>query len=127
MEIRTNILIPAQIEAEIDEFVTFLNTKGINDLTVMYGWACNLNYKELYQKIPLATEKLKQFIVQSIENGVYKIGQCDLFIQTNQDELEFVLCHEADIHFKTTNALLVQEMKSNWQAKDYQWYEVGKA
>ena len=123
MEIITNALSTAQFKHEINEIITFLNAKGIADLTVMYGCACNLEQEKLYQEIPLSTEKLKLLITQSIENGVFEIGQCDLFIPSEKDGTEFLLCYEFDIHFKTTNTQWLKEMQLNWQAKGYKWYE----
>jgi len=89
----------------------------------MYGWACKLDIDELWKDIPIAIDGLGQFIQQSIERGGYNPARSDLFIQTEDGVVQFLLCHESDIHLKTESSELLQEVKPHWVSQGYRGYE----
>ncbi|MEM7343214.1 MAG: hypothetical protein AAF485_03145 [Chloroflexota bacterium] len=119
MEIKTVILSKSQFELIIQDILIFLNEKRIKSVTTIYGWACNVEIDDLYQDIPISTDNLKQFLIENIENGVYEVGESDLFIENKETDVQFLLCHESDIHFTTKNMQLLQEVRDSWKRKGY--------
>jgi hypothetical protein len=61
-------------------------------------------------------------VVQSEQKGIFRLGQCDLHIEDRQKTLEFLLCHESDIHFASADQRLVEQIISLWHAKGIALY-----
>ncbi len=124
MELRTELLTQPQLEREISSIINFLQCKGKHDLVVSYGWGCDLDVNELYQEKPLPLLELHSFIVQSIQLGIFAVGKADLYINSQDEEIGFVLCHESNVHVTTQNRELAQEVASEWAERGYSYYEI---
>jgi len=81
---------------------------------VSYGWGCRLEIDDLWQGRPVPTTGLRAFIRESIERGVFPLGDGDLFIEAPSKLFRFQICHESDLHFRSEEPLLVDDVRSRW-------------
>ena len=125
MELRTQVLTAAQWEQEIGNLIYLLQVKGKHELIVSYGWGCDLDMDDLYQEVPLPLSDLREWIVQAAVSGVFTLGEGTLHIRSQDKEVEFELCHEADIHVTTENKEMAQEVACGWTARGITFYEIG--
>ena len=108
---------------EIEEIAAFFKQFGAEELTVCYGYDCNLDPKEWYQEIEIKTDELLGFLSRSIAEGIYHLAEDNFHIQSKSLALEFMLCHENDIHLTTDNEEVRAYMKAKWAAKVPPGYE----
>ena len=127
MELRTQVLTAAQWEQEIGNLIYLLQVKGKHELIVSYGWGCDLDMNDLYQEVPLLLSHLREWIEQSTASGIFALGEGTLHIHSQDKEIEFELCHEADIHVTTENKELAQEVACGWTARGIAFYEIVSA
>jgi len=123
MEIITQTLTTEQIRNELGYIVDFFRAHGTEELTVRYGWSCNLPMDELWQDIATTAEGLPRLVERSIADGLYPIGDADLFIRDRPGRVEFLLCHESDVHCESTDMEIVEQVKQQWQKRGYGGYE----
>ena len=124
MEFRTAVLTKPQLEQEISGIIRFLLSNGKHDLNVSFGWGCYLDDDELYQAKSLPLLDLSAFIARSIESDLFSLGEGDFFIESQDGEIRFVLCHESDIHMTAKNRELAQQVASGWESRGYAPYEI---
>jgi len=125
VEIRSGILTQTQLEGEVSTIIDVFQAQHCDNLLVSYGWECDLDPDELYQEKPMPLSSLRDFIRQSTNDGIFELGNADLLISSRDRSVEFVLCHEADIHM-TASRELTNEIGKNWKAKGYSYYEVDR-
>lgn len=124
MEFTTERLTSAQLEQEVDNILNFLRSKHKNDLVVSYGWGCDLEMDALYQEKRLPLSELHDFIEQSIQSGIFVLGESDLAIDSQDRKLGFILCHESDIHVTAEDSEVAKEMAAAWASRGYTCYEI---
>ena len=124
MEFRTGTLTPAQMRDGVDNLVAFLRQRSKQDVFVSYGWGCDLDVDELYRDRPLALSSLNGFISRSEQDGVFMLGEAGLYIESADRAVQFVLCHEADVHATTKDANIAEQIGSAWADKGYPYYQV---
>lgn len=122
MELRTGTLTLTQMQDEVSSIASLLRRTGKHDLLVSYGWACDLDIDELYQDRPLPLSDLSGFIARSEQDGVFTLGEADLYIESADHAVQFVLCHESDVHLTTDDAAMAEEVGTGWAAKGYPYY-----
>ena len=115
----TGPLTPTQLLEEVPQIVKWLQSNGIDDLVVEYGWGCNLEPGQLWQDIEVRLAELAAFIQNSIEKGIYSPGQSDLVLQDRDRTFECLFCHESDIHLATQHGALIAEAARRWLDKGY--------
>src|SRR6185295_17819842 len=115
----TGPLTPVQILDEVPEIVKLLQSSGIENLMVEYGWGCKLESSRLWQDIEVRLQDLVAFIRHSIEDGIYSPGQADLVLQDRDRTFECLFCHESDIHLVTDDDGLITEATRRWIDKGY--------
>lgn len=125
MEIATEYLTSHRWTQEVDYLAEFLQDKGKQELTVSYGWGCDLDMDDLYQEIPLPLSHLREWIEQSTASGVFTLGESILHIYSQDRDISIDLGDEGDIHVTTENTELAQEVASGWTARGITYYEVG--
>ncbi len=105
----------------VDEFVfvcsLFLDSGSV-EVSVMYGWACNLDFDALWKRKDIAVANLYDWIQSSIQLGIYEPGQADIFLEDGEI-LQIKLCHEADIHITAESAAIIEKCASRWLRKGY--------
>lgn len=127
MEIATEDLTSHRWTQEIDYLVKFLQDKGKQELTVSYGWGCDLDMDDLYQEVPLPLSHLREWIEQSTASGIFTLGQSILHIYSQDGEICIDLGDEGDIHVTTENKELAQEVAFGWTARGITFYEIVSA
>ncbi len=115
MELRTKTLDLPVLAKQLDSIVELCARFSPETVVVLYGWACNLDTPDLWQKMPTPTAALRTFIRASMERGVYDLGESDLYIQDTDESFRFLLCHESDIHFRSLDQTLVDIVEAAWQ------------
>ena len=115
----TGPLTPAQLLDEVPEIVKLLQSSGIENLTVEYGWGCKLETSQLWQDIEVRLQDLVAFILSSIEKGIYSPGCADLVLQDRDRTFECLFCHESDIHLVTEDDGLITQATRRWLDKGY--------
>jgi hypothetical protein len=124
MDIRTHSLTGPQWDQEIDRLVSFLQDKDKHELTVSYGFGCDLEMDDLHQETPLPLSELCAWLAQSAEAGIFAFGESDLHIRSSDREVELYLGHECDIHLMTDNKELAQEVTAEWARCGFAPYQV---
>lgn len=125
MEIATEDLTPLRWAQEIGHLVEFLQDTGKHELTVSYGWGCDLDMGDLYQEVPLPLSHLREWIEQSTASGIFTLGESMLHIYSQDREISIDIGDEGDVHVTTENKELAQEVVSGWTARGITYYEVG--
>src|SRR5688572_4046849 len=107
---------------EIDALVAFLAGLDIHQVAITYGWGCNA--RSIEQPVTVPTTALVEFLHKSIAQGIYHLGEDNLYIEANFGAhaveertvtLKIKLCHEADIHFETTDTAIEARLQAEWQ------------
>jgi hypothetical protein len=88
---------------------------GETSVRVMYGWACNLPIDELWKPRAIQLSALSDFIHNSERDGVFVVGESDLFIFDDQETTYFQLCHERDMHFVTADQRRLESVIESWK------------
>ena len=115
MRISTEALTVPQLELEISLICGFFRERELEDLTVMYGWSCKVEPEEgLWQYVAVSAGELPSYIQASRDRGIFVLGDSDLHIMARQNDVEFVIGHEADLSFFSNNAAIVNEVRSSW-------------
>ena len=115
VELSTKPLELPVLAQQLDSIVELCARFSPESVVVLYGWACNLDVPDLWQEMPTPTSALRAFIRESMERGVYDLGESDMYIQDPDEIFQFLLCHESDIHFRSTDQALLNIVKAAWQ------------
>ncbi len=119
MELTTGILKVEQIKREIDTIVSLLGGRGVERVAVSYGFGCEIDTDKQYKDIYVPTDRVDGFIEETVTKGIYDWGEYDLYIKSYSPDVEFLLCHESDIHAITDNKEIFEWIKSKWLSSGY--------
>ena len=119
MEIVSKELSAAQILAEIPEIVHAFRRMGLEELTVVFGWASGQEIDRWWHPHFMTLDNLESFVRQHVEDGVFLPGESDLHICDRANAVEFLLCHESDIHLRTEDAATAVTIGQAWDRKGY--------
>lgn len=122
-EITSGPVNPGLYRHEIEEIAAFFKQFGAEDLTVFYGFDCDLDPEEWYQEIEIKLDELLGFLSRSMAEEIYHLAENDFHIQSKSLALDFILCHENDIHLTTDNESVRAYMKAKWAAKEPPGFE----
>jgi len=105
MEIVTSKISKKTAFALVKDVMSYLKLKEINKLAVSFGFGCENVEKviELYKDIIIRTNRVLDYLKESIEKKYFDFGKGNLYIKSKEIKTEFLLCHEGDIHCETTN------------------------
>lgn len=117
MGLRTDTLNTEAIWGEIKAIAKFFQNKGIREVSISYGFACNTT--EIYIPIKIPVAEILAFVQRSIREGIYQVGQGELHIQGGDPPMLFVLCHAGDIHFESDADSVSSEVERVWSDKGY--------
>ena len=120
MEITTRYLSPDEHRAGMAEAVRFYKEKHVDRVLVAYGFGCDCPGEELYQDKPLPLSQFEAFISAAEAAGFYRVGEDNFYLKDERGLSEFLFCHEADIHFKTGDSALLDEVQRLWQRLGFQ-------
>ena len=109
-----------QLWLEAQEIAALLGRLQITDLTVFFGYNGSSDDRfddELYQDIEIKADDLLGFLSQSITDGRYHLGEQDFHIRSLAGDVEFLICHESDVHLETDNAEVASALRARWAAE----------
>ena len=115
MTIGTAPLTPEATWQEIHALVIFLAEQGIDQVAITYGWGCTAGDVQQPIVVPLAA--LVGFLHKSIAQGIYHLGEDNLYIESGDPYIKITLCHEADIHFEAANTVLEARQRAAWESR----------
>ena len=110
---------PLTVEAtwhELRALAEFLAMLGIEHVTINYGWGCQPVGGDQSVTTPLA--QLLEVLQNNIAQGIYHLGDDNLYISTSNPTLKITLCHDADIHFDA-NPALEARLRAEWQGRGH--------
>ena len=119
MEIVSNTLTASQLVGEISEIGNILNASGVDEVIVTLGWGAGLDINDLWKPIRLRVGELERYVHAKIEDGTFRAGNSDLFIEDETRSFEFLICHESDIHLSTKSENLVRRTEQRWMEAGY--------
>lgn len=120
MQIQTSQLEIPQLESEVIWICDFLAEIGLPLFQVMYGWGCNVDEQYgLWQNVPVQAGELYAYVHSCRRSGAFELGNADLRIQSPDSDLEFLLCHESDVHFEADNNELIEAVRTVWIGRGY--------
>lgn len=117
MEIASGYMKPEQVLEEVQEIVSLFQSLQIQDLIIFYGFGCECDIEEQYQDIAVKTDVLLDFLSQSMARGIYCFGDADFYIESRPRGIQFLLCHEGDVHIETENRQVANHFHARWSAK----------
>jgi hypothetical protein len=121
IEHRTHPLSREQMLAEVSELCAKLALAGIERASVSFGWDSNIPIDEMWIDKQVAVSELASYLCKAEVTGAIQIGKSDVFIKS--EEIEFVLCHESDLHVRGTHSL-VAEIQRRWFNLGYEPYPI---
>lgn len=86
---------------------------GSDHIVVMYSVGCEIDDIQRDKEFSIPTARLSNWISDSIEQGIYTPGECDIVIY-DRDRLRVRLCHESDIHIETVSPAIIGECVARW-------------
>lgn len=64
-------------------------------------------------------DRLLPFMTEGECRGYYRIGRDNLHVKAGTGRVEFLFCHESDIHFISEDTELVERLKAAWLAEGF--------
>lgn len=113
MGIRTDLLSDVQAWEVVHAMIEFLKSKQITNVTAFYGFSCKT--KHTYEPIPIRTDDIETFLLQSTLDKNYIFNQDELLIETVTPKMLFILCHESDVHFESIEKETDEEVADLWK------------
>jgi hypothetical protein len=121
VEIVTQILSKAQVEAELDALPAQLRRRGFDRVEAMFGIGVCDDQDVLWQWHAIDLSDLPAFIASSIEAAYFEPASSDLWIRTLDEAIEFRFCHESDVHLSASDAVAA-EVECEWRQRGYTGY-----
>src|SRR5690606_27743282 len=81
-------------------------------LRIQYGTGARLHGSLLYIPMSVSSDVLPFVLEDSLEQQIILPGASDLLIDSADDELRILFCHESDIHVDGSNEALLQRFIS---------------
>jgi len=112
-EFTTEILDEANRRDILKLLVDFLFSKGVKEVRVEFGYVQRLELRGKPQgdnQVVLLSD-LPSFIERGLEEGTIEWnGMSDFFFSPIGIDLRFMLCNDADLHFASTDSVLLMEL-----------------
>lgn len=116
MELTSGFLSSDEYVPAVKCSIAFLHAVGVKDILVAFGYGCECPSEQRYEYFSMPLERLQPFIEESEAENYYLRGTSDLLIKSATGEIEFLFCHESDIHFISANAKFVDRLIVEWQS-----------
>lgn len=111
-----------QLRDSVSDIARFLASVGRGPFSVEYGWGCNLPTNDLWHPIEITPAQLEEFVERSENEGSFKLGACDLIIGDQAARFSFIICHESDLHFTSSDRDLQEQVSTLWREKGFTVY-----
>jgi hypothetical protein len=99
--------------------VAFLHSAGVRVVLVAYGFGCDCPDEQLYQDVLMPLDRLLPFMAEAEAADYYRVGKDNLHVKDATGRIEFLFCHESDIHFISEDRELVEQLKAVWRAEGF--------
>ena len=119
MELTTGVLSRVDYVRAVERAIELLRATGVSDVVVAYGFGCSCPAEQLYQDMRMPLDRLLPFMAEGEALDWYHIGQDNLHVKDATGRIEFLFCHESDIHFISEDAELVDRLKGTWLATGF--------
>ncbi len=116
-DLRTGYLDYEQLGAEVVNVADDLLGFGIETVYVSFGFGCERGKAVQWEEVPVPTRGLVQFITDSEADGTFALREADL--QICVPGVEFLLCHERDVHCSGAEGALLRAVRRRW-SRDYE-------
>ena len=117
VELTTGYLDFEQLDAEVVNIADDLLAFGVDTAYVTFGFGCERDKPVQWEEIPVPVRRLVQFIADSEADETFTLGESDLHIRGGG--VEFLLCHERDLHCSGAMCPLLLEVRMRW-TRDYE-------
>ena len=103
----------AQLPSQLRQILSSPN------LTVSYGWGCNLHPDLWHKPMTVGLDLFPYFIEDSVAQGIFQICESDLLIESSDSHLQVLLCHESDIHIDGTDNETIAKLVESFPNIDF--------
>lgn len=121
-EVVTEPLTSEQLRAGTAVVSSLLQAWHNERADVSYGIMCDLPPEQLWEAHEIPSSSLLEFVQQSEDRGVFRLGSSDLWIADRPGSFKFRLCHESDIHFTTDSEDRLRQVIEAWRAQGFKQY-----
>jgi hypothetical protein len=119
VELTSGILSRADYLLAVELVVEFLRTAGVSEVLVAYGFGCDCPDDQLYQDVLIPLDRLAPFMADAEARNYYRLGKDNLHVKDGTRRIEFMFCHESDIHFISEDRELVERLKAKLLAAGF--------
>ena len=112
IELNTGYLDFEKLDDEVVAIAEDFHAFGIETVYVTFGIFCQRDDLVQYADIPVSTSQLVRFIADCEADGTFQLGESDLHIIGGG--LEFLLCHERDIHCSGEETSSLMAVRKRW-------------
>ncbi len=100
---------------------------GNRNLTVYYGWDCNLHPDLTYKPMGVPLDVFPYFIEDSVDHRIFEIGRSDLIIESPDAKVKILICHESDIHLDGTDDEAIHSIAAQFPNLEFRTAEEWKS
>lgn len=127
VELTSGILTSRQVQAELAATPEILRRHGLEQVVAFFGYGTTGNTDEMWESHELHVSKLLEFAQQGVERGLFVPGKTDLYVEAPDESTVLQFCHDSDIHLKSANEALIEEMSLRWKDLGFSGFrKVGK-
>src|SRR5262249_24318621 len=119
MELTSGILSRDEYLHAVKQVAEFLRTAGVREVLVAYGFGSDCPDEPLYQDVPMALDRLHPFLAKAETADYYRLAKDNLHVNDGTGRIEFLFCHESDIHFISQDRGLIERLKELWLAEGF--------
>ena len=124
MEICTQHPLPAErIREQVPQIIAWLEARLVREVEVMHGWG-RAPMELAYEPMRIALSDVLSFIERSEADGLFEFAGSDLWIKGG--DVDFLLCHEADIHVISPDPSFIEVVKADWIAKGFEVHNINR-
>ncbi len=121
MVILTESLAPPELAKGVASIIEYVRSMDADQIEVMYGFGCNTDH--LYETMIIPVQELQRFLEDSADKQVFHLGDDDLHIKLREPKVEFLLCHESDLHFEVNDVDGINAVRKLWQNLGFQVFD----
>lgn len=114
----TRILNEFEFKTEFDCIIKTLEQNHVGEVEILFGWAWGNDYKD-WIPFPTKVTNIVSEIDKPQKQNLEQLGNDDIFITLPKLKIEFLFCHERDIHLSFNNANeIVSSVIGSWESKE---------
>ena len=113
-KIQTIKLSRQELLNEIKFIISLFESIDEKESLLMLGWGCDLSIDDLYKTKKVRIDELELKIFAYEKDNKLRIGSSDIFISSINNDFKFLLCHESDIHFETSEKSYYKTVLKHW-------------